>query len=81
MNFFPHPVLLLLVLSALVASCASTEQIAQRNSERCAARGLQPGTDAFSDCVVALEGERDKRMETRRREMLERSNAPPAIGR
>jgi hypothetical protein len=71
MNRFCRP-LLLLVLSSLVASCVSTsEQLAQRNNERCAARGLQPGTDRFSDCVVQLESERVQRMDKNRRDAME----------
>jgi hypothetical protein len=67
----------LLVLGALLAGCASAAQIAQRNEERCTERGYQPKTDAFSDCVLRLEGERRQRMEDRRREMLEKPTVPP----
>jgi hypothetical protein len=81
MSYFHQPIILLM-LAALLAGCASSaEQLAQRNNERCAARGLQPNTDAFSDCVVALETERTVRMESRRRDMMERSNIPPAATR
>jgi hypothetical protein len=74
--------MILLALTGFLAGCASSaEQLAQRNNERCAARGLQPDTDAFSDCVVALETERNVRMESRRRDMMERSNVPPAATR
>jgi hypothetical protein len=71
--------ILLSLLSALLAGCISTaEQIAQRNEERCQARGYQPKTDAFADCVTRLESERSARGEQRRREMLEQSAAPPS---
>lgn len=70
---------LLLALSALLAGCITTaEQVAQRNEERCEARGYKPGTDAFSDCVVRIESERDQRRESRRREALETPNIPPS---
>ena len=72
---------ILLALGALVAGCSSPQQLAQRNTDRCAARGLQPGTDAFNDCVVALETERDVRTRSRHREMMERSNVPAAATR
>ena len=68
----------LTLLCALLAGCASAEQIAQRNEERCQARGYQPKTDAFADCIVRLESERSVRGEQRRREMLEQSAAPPS---
>jgi hypothetical protein len=71
--------ILLTLLGALLAGCISTaEQIAQRNEERCQARGYQPKTDAFADCVTRLETERSARGEQRRREMLEQSAAPPS---
>jgi hypothetical protein len=77
MNCFFCRFIILLALAGLVANCASSaEQLAQRNNERCAARGLQPNTDAFSDCVVALDSQRDQRMESRRRDMMERSAIP-----
>ncbi len=72
----------LVLLASLLAGClTSSEQIAQRNEERCAARGLKPNSDAYSDCIAALESQRERRMDTRRQEMLERSNAPAAMTR
>jgi hypothetical protein len=65
-----------LALCLLVASCASTTQLAQRDSDRCAARGYQPNTDDFKDCIVRLETERTVRTDARHREMMERSSAP-----
>jgi hypothetical protein len=71
--------ILLTLLGASLAGCiTSAEQIAQRNEERCQARGYQPKTDAFADCVTRLETERSVRGEQRRREMLEQSAAPPS---
>ena len=70
--------ILLSLLGALLAGCTSAAQIAQRNEERCQARGYQPKTDAFQDCLVQLENERSARGEQRRREMLEQSAAPPS---
>ena len=73
---------LLLALSVLAAGCITTaEQAARRNEERCVARGYQPKTDAFNDCVVRLETERDQRMESRRREALEKPDNPTASTR
>ena len=70
--------LLLTLISASLAGCTSAAQIAQNNEERCQARGYQPKTDAFADCVTRLETERSVRGEQRRREMLEQSAAPPS---
>jgi hypothetical protein len=70
---------LLLALGSLATGCITTaEQQAKRNNERCADRGLQPNSDAFADCIVRLETERDARMEARRREMVEKSAIPPS---
>ena len=70
--------ILLTLIGALLAGCATAEQVAQRNEERCQARGYQPKTDAFADCVTRLETERNVRGEQRRRELLEQSAAPPS---
>jgi hypothetical protein len=66
------------IFAALLAGCTSAKDVAQRNEERCLARGLQPKTDAFHECLNRLEDDRDRRMETRRRELLEQSAAPPS---
>ncbi len=77
MTRFARRASLLLVLSAPLTHCVSTsEQMAQRNNERCAARGLQPNTDAFNDCVVRLEGERLQRMDDNRRRAMEKFEMP-----
>jgi hypothetical protein len=68
--------ILLLALCLLVAGCASTAQLAQRDSERCAARGFQPNSDDFKNCLVQLETERQVRLDARNREMAERSASP-----
>ena len=70
---------LLLAISVLAASCSSLmspEQLAQRNEERCVARGYQPKTDAFADCLVRLENERDDRLRAVHREAAERNGIP-----
>jgi len=68
--------ILLLTLCLLVTGCASSAQLAQRNEERCTARGLQPKTDAFADCILRLETESEVRKDARHREMMERSSNP-----
>ena len=61
------------VLSGLVVGCAMTaEQQAQRDDERCTARGLQPSTKAHDDCVAGLQTRRDTRLDQRHRELVER---------
>ena len=70
--------ILLLALSAALAGCASSsERIAQRNNEQCAARGLAPNSDAFADCVTRLETERDARINARHRDLVTQTTAPP----
>jgi hypothetical protein len=69
--------ILLLALGLPMAGCITTaEQVAQRNNERCAERGYQPKTDAFADCLVRLDSERDARLQARHREVTEKSGAP-----
>jgi hypothetical protein len=64
---------LLLALTGLVVACAtSPEQQAQRDEERCSARGYKPQTKEHDDCVVGLANSRDSRMQQRHREMVER---------
>ena len=66
------------VLSGLVAACAATaEQQAQRDDDRCAARGLQPQSKAHDDCVIGLRAQRDVREQQRHRELVERPAATP----
>ena len=71
--------ILLLAISVLATSCSSLmtpEQLAQRNEERCTQRGYQPKTDAFADCIVRLETERDDRLRSVHREAVERNGIP-----
>ena len=69
--------ILLLALALPIAGCVTTaEEIAKRNNARCVERGYQPNTDAFSDCLVRLDSERDLRMQERHREITEKSGAP-----
>ena len=69
--------ILAVALCLLAAGCITTaEQVAKRNEDRCAARGYQPNTDAFKDCVVRIETDRTQRMETNRREALEKPDNP-----
>ena len=77
MNYFFCRPIFLLMLSALVAGCTSAGQLAQRDNERCVSLGLQPKSDAFSDCVVRVESERQQRMDNNRREMMEKPFIPP----
>ncbi|MET0670474.1 MAG: hypothetical protein ABWY66_10785 [Xanthobacteraceae bacterium] len=72
----------LALLTPLLVGClTSTPQVTQSNEDRCAARGHKPDTTAFSDCVGSLESVRERRMDARRNEMLERSNVPAAASR
>ena len=70
----------MMVLGLLVTGCASSAQLAQRDEERCAARGYQPKTDDYADCLVRLESDRSARMESRRRDALEKPYFPSASG-
>ena len=70
--------LLLSMLAALLVGCASAKDIAERNEARCRARGLEPKTDNYENCLRQLETERDARVESRRREQLETPAIPPS---
>jgi hypothetical protein len=63
----------------LAAGCAMTaEQQAQRDGERCTARGLKPGSKDHDDCLTQIERTRDARLQSRHRELVER---PATYGR
>jgi hypothetical protein len=82
MRSIPVRFLALTAVCLLTAGCLSPrEQLSQRDQDRCVARGYQPGTDAHADCLTGIESERQTRMESRRRDMMERSNIPPAATR
>jgi len=82
MTCFFYRSILALALGTLVTGCITTaEQQGQRNEERCAARGYQPKTDPFNDCVVRMESERSQRMESNRRYQLEKSDNPTTANR
>ena len=82
MTCFFYRSILALALGTFVTGCITTaEQQGQRNEERCAARGYQPKTDPFNDCVVRMESERSQRMESNRRYQLEKSDNPTTANR
>jgi len=82
MTCFFYRSILALALGTLVTGCITTaEQHGHRNEERCAARGYQPKTDPFNDCVVRMESERSQRMESNRRYQLEKSDNPTTANR
>ena len=77
---FCRSILPLALLTALVGACTmSASQRAERDAERCAASGYHPKSDAYADCMTRLATERDTRVQTRHREMTERSMAPPIL--
>jgi hypothetical protein len=74
--------LVLALLAPVVAGClTSSPQVSQSNEDRCAARGHKPDSKAFSDCIASFESVRERKMDARRNEMLERSNMPAAASR
>ena len=78
MTRFCRRAFLLFAVGVSATGCVTTpEQTAQRNNDQCVARGYQPNTDAFADCMVRVESERDQRIESRRREALEKPAIPP----
>jgi len=82
MTCFFYRSILALALGTRVTGCiTNAEQQGQRNEERCAARGYQPKTDPFNDCVVRMESERSQRMESNRRYQLEKSDNPTTANR
>jgi hypothetical protein len=68
--------IIFLALALLLAGCASAEQIAERNNQRCADRGYQPGTPDFNKCLQLVENERVQRVDARRQEWMEKSGSP-----
>ncbi len=69
--------ILVLALGLSLAGCLSTSSsVAQRDNERCAARGHAPDSDKFKDCLVQLETDRKVRSESRHRDFMERSAVP-----
>ena len=69
--------ILVLAAGACLAGCSSSpERTAERDSERCAARGLEPNSEAFKTCLVQMESGRQFRTDARHRDMLERSSNP-----
>jgi len=67
-----------IALCLLAAACASSTQVAQRDNDRCTARGLKPETKEFERCMLDVETERKVRMDERHRALIERSGAPPS---
>ena len=68
--------LLLSLLAGSLAACASAKDIEARNEARCRARGLEPNTKNYEDCMLQVDAERSARMEQRRREALEQPAIP-----
>jgi uncharacterized protein YcfL len=67
---------LLLLSLILLAGCASAEQLAQRDQDRCVARGYKPETKEFNDCMTLVENERVARRDALHREQIEKSANP-----
>jgi hypothetical protein len=67
----------LLLLAASLAACTSAKDIEARNEARCQARGLEPNTKNYEDCMRQVDAERSARMEQRRREQVETPYVPP----
>jgi len=65
-----------LMLALLLAGCASTEQIAERNNQRCVDRGYQPNTPDYNKCLQLVDNERQQRVDARRQEWMEKSGSP-----
>jgi hypothetical protein len=70
--------MLAVVFALALAGCQTAAQLAQRDEERCAARGYKPDSDDFKNCLVQLETERKLRVDRRHQEMVERSANPLA---
>jgi hypothetical protein len=70
------PVTLALIAAGSVLSGCVTTSAADRDKERCTARGLDPKSDRFQECLVQLETERKVRTEARHRDFMERSANP-----
>jgi hypothetical protein len=71
-------ILLLSLLAGSLAACASAKDTEARNEARCQARGLEPNTKNYEECMRQVDAERSARMEQRRREALEQPAIPPS---
>jgi hypothetical protein len=74
----------LIIIAPLLGGCLTAQSRAdldRRNEEICAKRGHPADSKAFLDCLASLEAPRERRMNERRQEMLERSNMPAAATR
>jgi hypothetical protein len=67
---------IILALGLLLAGCASAERLAQRDATRCTARGFEPNSADYKNCLAQLDNERSARIDARHREMVERSASP-----
>jgi hypothetical protein len=72
----PFRPLAALTVCLIVAGCASAERLAQRDNDRCTARGYAPDSSDFKKCLVDMETERQMRIDRRHQEMVERSANP-----
>jgi hypothetical protein len=79
MNHVFRPSILLLAAGLALAGCTSAAQLAERDNERCAARGFTPKTDLYDNCLLQLESDRSVRTEQRRREMMEKPFDPTTV--
>ncbi|HEY0292898.1 MAG TPA: hypothetical protein VGC51_11300 [Hansschlegelia sp.] len=53
--------LILLALLAL-AGCATQEQLAEADKQKCRGYGMRPGTEAFANCRMTLDVERRREL-------------------
>jgi hypothetical protein len=75
-NAMTRSLLLLSLLAVTLAACASAKDVEARNEQRCTARGFEPNTKLYEDCMSSLAAESSARMEQRRREALEKPAIP-----
>ena len=64
---------LALLFCLALSACASPEQLAAADKEKCRGYGMKPGTEAFANCRMTLDVERQRQ--------LRRALDDPYIGR
>lgn len=67
--------LALAISLALLSGCASPEQTAAVDNDRCASYGFTPGTDAYAQCRMQLDSDR----RTRRRAAIDSIGSTPMV--
>ncbi|WP_152014330.1 MULTISPECIES: hypothetical protein [unclassified Bosea (in: a-proteobacteria)] len=79
MRYF-HPHLMRIIaasaLTLALSACASTPDPIVEDRSRCDAYGFQRGTDAYANCVMTQDRDRDRRYERQAGQRISRAERP-----